>query len=305
MATVQTTFPERDLITKGLKQQCALCLRQESLRNSHIVPAFNGKYLKDTSATGFLRDSENPNHRRQDLFKQKLLCSECEQIIGRIEQSFSTDSFPILQSDSFTSLAYDQSLLAFAVSISWRTLVTRYVSLVADFPMFAPKLAATMESWRRFLLGLQSKPDSEHHLFVFSGFPNSMPPDPHPKSLYYLLRGIDVTAVVGSGVLAIYAKLMRMMFYSPIIPRNPTGLTNTRIHAGAGRLISPQTLAIPGFMDFVKSRIAEAYSEPLSRNQVRVITEAILKDPERVARSESLKVRKASRRLIGQDQPSQ
>ena len=34
---------------------CALCGQQKDLRKSHIVPRFVGKWLKSTSATGFLR----------------------------------------------------------------------------------------------------------------------------------------------------------------------------------------------------------------------------------------------------------
>jgi hypothetical protein len=282
---------------------CALCLRAQSLRQSHIVPKFIGAYLKDTSATGYLRDAVNPNVRQQDLKKEPLLCADCEQVFSVWEREFSQLAFPNLQSDSFTELLYDEWLLKFAVSLSWRTLVTDREKLATDLSQFAEAIGEALENWRRFLLGERKQPGSEHHLFVFAGVPEQVPDGLHPKFLHYCLRGIDATEAVSRRTVAVYVKLLRSFIYSPVIPKSPAGWKNTRIHAGQGRLINPQTIAMRGFSEFLDSRVHEVHAKPISEAQSAKIADAMMKNPERVAMSESLKVELASRRLLKQPKP--
>jgi hypothetical protein len=40
---------------------CALCQDETNLKESHLIPKFVGKWLKRTSATGYLRDIDNIN----------------------------------------------------------------------------------------------------------------------------------------------------------------------------------------------------------------------------------------------------
>lgn len=48
---------------------CALCRDNTELKESHIIPKFVGKWLKRTSATGYLRNIDNINKRQQDIPK--------------------------------------------------------------------------------------------------------------------------------------------------------------------------------------------------------------------------------------------
>ncbi len=57
---------------------CALCEQAAPLEVGHIVPAFVVKWVKQTSATGYLRLGASPNRREQDGFKVPLLCGACE-----------------------------------------------------------------------------------------------------------------------------------------------------------------------------------------------------------------------------------
>jgi hypothetical protein len=278
---------------------CGLCQQQRPLCVSHIVPAFAGRFLKESSATGYLRDAVNPNVRRQDLDKEPLLCSECEQIFSNWEREFSIRAFPLIQEDSFKELEYGEWMLKFAVSLSWRRLVTDRADLFQDYPQFNDVIERALESWRLFLLGERKQPGTEHHLFVVAGMPERVPEGMHPKFLHYLLRGIDANEAVSSRVVAVYVKLLRAFFYSPIAPSSPAGWKNTRIHAQRGRLISAQVVSMRGFFDLLKSRAEEVFAKPLSEAQSAKITEAMKKNPERVLSSESLKVELASRRLLG------
>jgi hypothetical protein len=282
---------------------CPLCWRRAKLCLSHIIPAFAGRYLKETSATGYLRDGLNPNLRRQDIGKQQLLCTDCEQMFSRWENDFSQKAFPIVQADDFKELEYDSWLLKFVVSIQWRILVINHLEVASDSPQFKSAIVNTLENWRLFLLGERNQPGGVHHLFVFAGAPTKISGRVHEKTLHYFMRGIDATELVSSRELGVYSKMLRSVFYSPIVPASPTGWKNTRIHAGPGRIVSPQELGMPGFWSFIQHRITEVHAKPVSKKQLHKITEAMLANPQRTVASESFKVRQATRRLIGEAKP--
>ena len=269
------------------------------MRLSHIVPSFFGAYLKETSATGHLRSADVPNLRVQDLRKERLLCDSCEGRFAVWEREYKEKAFNSLQADNFTGLEYGDWLLPFLVSLSWRVLVTEGKALVGSRPEFSVIVQRTLESWRLFLLGKRSQPKSEHHLFVFAGIPETVPPDSHERSLDYMYRAVDATTAFGNrGGLFVYTKALRSLVFSPIVPSSPSGWENTRVHARQGRLVFPEKIAMRGFGDFFNSRIELAFGRPISGKQLEKIEEAMVRNPERALTSESYKVRVASRELI-------
>jgi hypothetical protein len=70
---------------------CALCKRDVPLVESHILPAFIFRWKKETSATGYLRNSQNPKKRVQDGLKVPLLCIDCERLFNSFD---TTDDAP-------------------------------------------------------------------------------------------------------------------------------------------------------------------------------------------------------------------
>ena len=172
---------------------CPLCQKKAELRQSHIVPSFFGAYLKETSATGYLRGALEPNLRIQDLSKEDLLCDSCEGRLSVWEGKYKEEAFDKVQDDSFRELEYGPRLLLFLVSLSWRVLVTQRADFVAKHPQFSDIVEKTLENWRLFLVEERSQPASEHHLFVFAGIPESMPDGLHEKILHYMLRSVDAT----------------------------------------------------------------------------------------------------------------
>lgn len=265
---------------------------------SHIVPSFFGAYLKETSATGYLRGALAPNLRKQDLLTKELLCSECEGRLSVWEKDFKEFALEKVQDDRYTELEYGPWLLRFIVSISWRVLVTGWTPPTAEHPKLSALLRGTLENWRLFLLDARKQPGSEHHFFVIAGFPVSMPSDAHQKTIHYLLRSIDAGTAGNGRTFFVYTKALRSLIFSPIVPASPRGWINTRVHAGAGKLVSPQKIAMPGFGEFLSSRVGDVFSHALSAKQRAKITEAILHNPERALSSESHEVHKATRRLI-------
>jgi hypothetical protein len=278
---------------------CALCQQKSELRLSHIVPSFFGTYLKETSATGYLRGAGAPNLRVQDLVKRRLLCDRCEGRFAVWEGQFKEKAFKAVQNDGFRELEYGDWLLLFLVSVSWRVLISEVADgLVRRNPQFSKAIEAARESWRLFLLGERKQPRSEHHLFIFAGLPQSVPADYHPKSLDYIYRAVDATSGFAKRVLFIYTKALRSMFFSPIVPSSPGGWTNTRVHAGFGRMVSPQKIAMPGFGGFINSRVAACFGHSLSDKQIAKIADVMVTNPDRALASESYKVHLAGRSLI-------
>jgi hypothetical protein len=64
---------------------CRLCSETKELRESHILPGFVYRWMKETSATGYLRFGQQPNVRVQDGLKLHLLCGDCEQRFNQWE----------------------------------------------------------------------------------------------------------------------------------------------------------------------------------------------------------------------------
>ncbi len=279
--------------------RCALCLSESDLRLSHVVPSFFGAYLKETSATGYLRAAGSPNVRIQDLVKARLLCDQCEGRFAVWEGEFKQKAFYAVQNDGFRGLEYGDWLLLFLVSVNWRVLVNEVADgLLRENPRFSNAVESALENWRLFLLGKRKQPQSEHHLFIFAGLPESMPAGSHPKSLDYIYRAVDATSGFSKRGLFIYTKALRSMLFSPIVPSSPRGWMNTRVHAGCGRMVSPQKISMPGFGEFINSRIAACFGHSLSRKQLVKIGEVIFSNPDRALASESYKVHVAGRGLI-------
>jgi hypothetical protein len=100
---------------------CRLCQRPRELRDSHILPAFVFRWLKDTSATGFMRFADEPNRRAQDGITTRLLCDECEGRLGVWERAFANDLFYPYVENSSLRVRCGTWLLKFCASVSWRS----------------------------------------------------------------------------------------------------------------------------------------------------------------------------------------
>ena len=101
---------------------CALCAKSSNLQASHIIPGFVFDWLRETSATGHFRLSENPNLRVQDGLKPRMLCWDCEQLFASWEKTFAERCFVPINGASEPSITYGPWMLKFATSVSWRVL---------------------------------------------------------------------------------------------------------------------------------------------------------------------------------------
>jgi hypothetical protein len=272
------------------------------------------KWLKDSSATGYLRSGKNIGKRIQDGTKQALLCENCEQLFSVDERLFAQyvfrpyvmdelDQYGVAQG-KIKSISYDEWLLRFTISVLWRLLV--HLDLDKDYHNEAPgellKVGVERaEVWRRYLLRERTNTGgSDTHIFFLqslSSVKGSLPSSIDERIDTYLLRTVDGSAVTGPRHMAAYAKLGPIALYSSILPGKLDDLRNTRIHK-TGRLSTVQSVlnkTVAGFI-FV-NRLKEIF--PITEytpEQMAKVVNAMKQNPDRAEASMSRKV--AERREV-------
>lgn len=116
--------PNKDDTKAG---KCALCDNENAnLRKSHSIPKFVYQWIKETSATPYLRSSDNVNKREQDGPKEYLLCEICEEYLSAMETEFSEKVFKKIANYRSQSpeILVTESMRACVLSIFWRALLT-------------------------------------------------------------------------------------------------------------------------------------------------------------------------------------
>jgi len=141
---------------------CALCREPKDLRKSHIIPKFIIKWIKKTSKTGKLRDSDY--NRVQDSIKLFLLCEECEKKLSRFENYFAEKIFHPTVKMTSNDIKYDINLLKIIVSVSWRVLNIR-IQIKREASEEIPNTLLECEkTWRKFLNNEINTISSSHYL---------------------------------------------------------------------------------------------------------------------------------------------
>ncbi|MFB3889487.1 MAG: hypothetical protein ACE14S_08340 [Candidatus Bathyarchaeia archaeon] len=280
------------------KDICALCGLQRELRNSHIIPRFVLKWLKASSATGFLRGAAEPEKRKQDLGAEPLLCEECEQIFSKLESYFARNIFYPFVTKGERVLPYDENLMRFIVSLSWRTLKTGYNEQVSHTPWIKEHLDKAEEIWRNFLLRkFPSSGQYEHHMFFLDYVEKGEWLSSYFQ--WYILRATDSTLASNeSDTVFVYTHFPAVMFVSTIYPLELSGWIGTKI-AKRGKTALKFTINDGRFGDFLKSRVELIRTPSGDGNSIKdnQILKSLSKDPERFLNSESFKVMLAESKL--------
>jgi hypothetical protein len=108
--------------------KCYFCGKNESIKNSHIIPAFIINWLKNTSLTKHIRSSVNANRRVQDGEKLDLLCNTCENDFSKNELRFKDNIFVKIanyqnQKENISITEFDRKCI---YSIIWRIITATY-----------------------------------------------------------------------------------------------------------------------------------------------------------------------------------
>jgi hypothetical protein len=286
--------------------QCRLCKRETELKESHIIPSFVYRWLKDSSVTGHFRFGETVNKRVQDGTKTYLLCGSCETLFGVWENYFAREIFLPLHEDK-TMKAYGPWLLKFSVSISWRVLT--YFKECLDLNHFPQNLlgcvADALDVWQEFLLDKRPNPGKyEQHILPFRGFLADRS-DPELPSNFnrYVSRSVDIDAACSKTQAYVYAKMCRILLIGFIEIEHRERWRDTKIHVNHGTL-EKQHYQIPidirNFM-YYKARRAQRVSRTMSSKQWDKVGEDYRRNMDRFSHSEMFNAINQDFVLFGDD----
>jgi hypothetical protein len=226
--------------------KCQLCTEEKELQDSHILPSFVYKWLKETSATGFLRFGQAPNKRAQDGYKARWLCRECEQRFSAWETQFATHIFHPVNEEGSLKVRYGDWLLKFCASVSWRTLLMmREKEYLQDFSEAQHRAVdVALETWSAFLFGKLATPGCfEQHLIVFDAIDEegttlqNIPPNFNR----YILRTVDLDAVRSSSIAFVLSKMGKFIILGFIDVPHPREWVGPRSMRTAERSTGPIT----------------------------------------------------------------
>jgi hypothetical protein len=189
---------------------CALCKKDPAIQESHIIPSFVYKYLKNVG-TGFLRCSQSPNRRMQDGIKTKLLCLNHENQFSKSEKLFCENFFLPFQNDQQIQ-GYGSWLTEFSISLFWR--IAWVYQTLNDINHLSEKqkeiLLHTFTNWSEYLLGKEELNGNTEIFF----FPLRFIENEGNLSNYYnryIGSAVDIQIFRAENELFIYAKMGKVL----------------------------------------------------------------------------------------------
>ena len=241
-----------------MKGTCRLCKNESELQLSHHYPKFLAKWLKKTG-TGYFRVSGNPNKRHQDLPKEYLLCSECEQRFSVSEKYFSENIFHPYLKDTSSNIEYSRLLHYFIVSLAWRSI--QFILSDSNFHNhdFRKEILSADQIWREYLLGNRAGIENDTHIFCVDILPAQELPT---RGLsHYLARAIDSDVASNSTRCFTYVKIPRFIFYVHISDYPKEQWINTIVDPQGGEIEMPQTLEDGDAGEFLVNRTEQAFRD--------------------------------------------
>jgi len=216
--------------------KCQLCNQTESLRESHLIPKYIFKWIKDTGS-GHLRSAENLNIRRQDGPKYYFLCDNCENLFSGFETYFAKEVFYPIVNDGADRFDYNHKVHLFVLSVLWRLVKQDFLPEESE-PAYRRLLTNLEEEWRRYLLGEKKLKDFNRvHLLcgVDVRHPNEIDELNTPdRFIHYFARYVDAGITGNQEHKFLYLKLPRMLFIVPIQGLQEDRFQNTAIHIAGG-----------------------------------------------------------------------
>lgn len=244
---------------------CRLCQKQAELQNSHILPAFAFRWLKESAGNGHIRFGENINQRVQDGMKRYWLCTTCEGILNRSETAFANNLFYPYLEKSGNHFHYSRWLLHFCASLSWRILLLHLEEHPPkDWDKSDIELLSKAESvWREYLLGDRPHPGSfRQHLLPLDRI-ESTSGSFVSNINRYLMRAIDTDICRGDSNIFTYVKLGRFIVLGFVREPNPNRWKGTKINANKG-IVGPKEYVLPKPFGEYLNKKAQRMSELLN-----------------------------------------
>lgn len=284
---------------------CHLCGKEAELQNSHVLPAFVFRWLRETSGTGFIRSNAAPNRRVQDGLKRYWLCSACEQNFGRNEKSFADWLFyPFLQFPDGDH-RYAQWMMRFCVSVSWRVL--HYFDTESEPDEWSEdqrqQIRRAELAWREYLLGERPRPGEFAQHFIPVDRVGHATFELESNINRYLMRAVDLDLLRGESSILTYAKLGRFVIIGAIRDPNAARWKGTKVHPSQGA-IRPRNFSVPEslfeYFNYKANHIRMTL-ESISPAQRQKMDRAFRENIERYRNSDAFKALHADVEMFGND----
>ena len=283
---------------------CELCGKQASLLQSHVLPAFVFKWLKQA---GHIRYAGTPNRRSQDGVKKDWLCRECEDLFNSFETPFASRLFHPYDLSRSIRVRYGEWLPKFCASVAWRTLLylkqdhqvtqfnERQVGLVDD----------ALRTWSRYLRGEYKHTGSfELHLLSFDEIAHATGEHNFsPNINRYLTRAIDINAGSSNSVCFTYSKLGPIAVFGFIQSDYPQQWKGMKV-SDRGGWFQPGNYTLPKqLMDFLNERASRTSKamEKISATQQEKIAESLRANPDRFIQSGLFRAMQRDIEMFGDD----
>lgn len=296
----------RGVFRTQMTSLCELCRNTASLQGSHVIPSFVYRWLKDTSASGFMRTAAEPNKRVQRGWVRRMLCASCEEHFSVWEKEFAEKFFlPHTNGKRPESESYGAWLFQFALSVSWRALQTkRALGELDAFP--ARELAdidEAIETWRRFLIGERSETGRfEQHMLLLGMVTGTDDPSTPPNMNRYLTRSVDCVIRSNSKTTYVYVNLCGVLLLGLVEINHRREWKGTRLSPKGGRL--SRTYEAPAEVYRLLVRRANetgATLSAMSPRQKAKLDAFLQAHPEAVAQSGSFRAMRSDLEMFGKD----
>ncbi len=283
---------------------CLLCELDSELQLSHVLPAFAYRWLKESSGSGHIRNSIEPNRRVQDGLKFHWLCKECEQLFSRSEGAFANELFHPYIIESGKTFQYSNWLMQFCTSVSWRVL--RYYKDKKHPNYSSPDIEARFNeaeiTWREYLLGKRPHPGSfEQHLLPLDKISDTSI-NLAPNINRYLMRAIQLDLLTSSNSIYTYAKLGRFIVIGFVHVPNRKQWKGTKVHAKSG-IIGPRNYVLPrSFGNYLNDKangLHQSYTN-ISETQQNKIDSAFRANIDEYSKSDAFDAMNADVTMFGQ-----
>lgn len=285
---------------------CKLCQRASRLQQSHVIPKFVIRWLKDTSPT-HIRGLADINRRIQDGPTRPWLCEDCEQRLSAWEKPFAEQVFLPIHSASteIVQPKYGPWALKFATSIAWRALLWVQEGGLERFsPTDLCEADAASRTWREFMLDERPHPGRfEQHILPLDTPEQISGGYFSPHLSRYLLRAVSVDVIGARSYCVVHAKLCRLVMVGFLRVETPRKWKGTKLHVKTGRVGSPEyhiPASLIQYWNDQANKMGQALYGGMSERQRQKVADALQRlPPEQVAGSEVFRALRTDIRFTG------
>lgn len=269
---------------------CKLCGCNRKLSDSHLIPKFIFRWLKETG-TGRLRNVYNIDKRIEDGIKQPFLCERCEEILRNDEDYFSRYIFYPVVNDNMSTFNYDKKLFRFVISVFWRILTEG--SIIPDYTdeFTLQKFDEAKKEWAEFLLNNASTIKYNTLQMIIGGdLFHSEDNDNIPKGdIIYFARAVDSAILSNTSKCYLYLKIPRFIFLLPIYGLINEEYIETKVNNGAGFIDTTKgQIKDTDFSNFILNRLHQINTlrTQMSIKQKEISKKDVIKNWNRIKNSD-------------------